>query len=295
VLQQLKVLICPHADAMYKSYKSWNSFLPPSVFPASVARLAIIVTLLAMITLAGPALAEADDNKLRIAYTEFPPIEYQNEQGEPAGHFIELTRKVVQEAGYEAEFIYLPVSRIYLYLKSGTVDLWPGLSGVPVLEREVLESWANVYPVQLSAWYLESSEPLTHFDQLEGKTVIVIGGYTYGGLLTWLKASSHVRLTQAPNNRAALEMLKLKRGDYVLDYREPIEKVLDQTTDSMIRGSDVRLRYSAWLFSLASPKAALLREEFDDAYLRLVSRGEAPPIRDFNSGYVIPGFPVQHR
>lgn len=276
-------------------HKSRPPVLSSSLLSASAAWLASAITALAITALAGPALANADDNKLRIGYTEFPPIEYQNEQGEPAGHFIDLTRKVVQEAGYEAEFIYLPVSRIYLYLKSGIVDLWPGLSAVPALGGEVLESWVNVYPVQLSAWYLDSSEPLTHFDQLAGKTVIVIGGYTYGGLLSWLTASSDVRLTQAPNNRAALEMLKLKRGDYVLDYREPIEKILNQATDSMIRGSDVRLRYSAWLFSLASPKAALLREEFDDAYLRLVRRGEAPPIHDVNSGFVIPGFPEEHR
>lgn len=269
--------------------------MPLNLFPVSVARLATIFALLAMAALAGPVLADVGGDKLRIGYTEFPPIEYQNEQGEPAGHFIELTQKVVQEAGYEAEFIYLPVSRIYLYLKSGTLDLWPGLSGVPILQGEVLESWMNVYPVQLSAWYLKTLEPLSHFDQLDGKTVIVIGGYTYGGLLSWLKASNQIRLTQAPNNRAAFEMLKLKRGDYVLDYREPVERILDQTADSMIQGSDVRSRYSAWLYSLASPRAALLREEFDDAYLRLLDRGEVPAFQDFNSGFVIPGFPEEHR
>lgn len=276
-------------------HKSWNSYLPPNLFPVFVARLATMFIFLAMAALAGPVLANAGSNKLRIGYTDFPPIEYQNEQGEPAGHFIELTRKVVQEAGYEAEYIYLPVSRIYLYLKNGTIDLWPGVSGITYLEGEVLESWMNVYPVQLSAWYLKSSGPLVHFDQLKGKIVIVIGGYTYGGLLSWMEASSQIRLTQAPNNRAALEMLKLKRGDCFLDYREPVEMILNQTADSMIRGTDLRSRYSAWLYSLASPRAALLREALDDAYLRLLHRGEAPSVQGFNSGVVLPGFPDEHR
>ena len=247
--------------------------------------------LLVISVLASPVFAEAGSNTLRIGYTEFPPVEYQNEQGEPAGIFIDLTREVVKEAGYKPEFIYLPVSRIYLYLKNGTIDLWPGLSGIPSLQGEVLESWVNAYPVQLSAWYLETSEPLLHFDQLEGKTVIVIGGYTYGGLRAWLEASGSIVLTEAPNHRAALEMLKLKRGDYVLDYRQPVEAILTQPADNMIRESELRSRYSAWLFSLASPRAALLREELDDAYLRLVSRGEAPPLRDPDSSFVIPGFP----
>ncbi|MBQ0832736.1 ABC transporter substrate-binding protein [Marinobacter sp.] len=275
--------------------KSWPSFWLLDLFPVFVVRFATILTLLVIAALAGPALANAHGNKLRIAYTEFPPAEYQNEQGEPAGFFTELTRKVAEEAGYEAEFIYLPVSRVYLYLKSGDIDLFPGLSEVPALKSEVLESWVNVYPTRLDAWHLESSEPLTHFNQLEGKTVIVIGGYTYGGLLSWLENSERIRLTEAPNSRAALEMLKLKRGDYILDYREMVEEILAQPSDRGVRGSEVRSRYSAWLYSLASPRAALLREAFDDAYLRLVSRGEAPPVRDFKADFVIPGFPEEHR
>ncbi len=258
---------------------------------AKPVRLAIMYIWLALAFMVSPSWADTGSDTLRIAYTEFPPIEYQNEQGEPAGIFIDLTRRVVEEAGYTPEFVYLPVSRIYLYLKSGVIDLWPGLSNIPSLQGEVLESWVNAYPVQLSVWYLETSQPLVHFDQLEGKTVIVIGGYTYGGLLAWLEASEDIRLTEAPNNRAALEMLKLNRGDYVLDYRQPIEEILTQPDDSMIRESELRSRYTAWLFSLANPRAALLREELDDAYLRLVSRGEAPPLRDFDSGFVIPGFP----
>ncbi|MGO1463482.1 MAG: substrate-binding periplasmic protein [Marinobacter sp.] len=276
-------------------YKLRNPTSLPSLFPVFAARLAAMVLMLTLAMLTGSALAQTSGNTVRIGYTDFPPMEYQNEQGEPAGHFIELTRNVVQEAGYEAEFIYLPVSRIYLYLKNGTIDLWPGVSGITDLEGEVLESWMNVYPVHLSAWYLESSGPLVHLDQLQGKIAIVISGYTYGGLLSWLKQSSQVRLTQAPNNRAALEMLKLKRGDYVLDYREPVEMILNETADGTIRGVNIRSRYSAWLYSLASPRAAVLRDAFDDAYLSLLRRGEVPSVQDFNSGQTIPGFPEELR
>lgn len=266
--------------------------MAPILAQGVAAGLVAGLALLVFSVLATPVLAGVTGDTVRIAYTEFPPAEYQNDQGQPAGFFIELTRKVVEEAGYEAEFIYLPVSRVNLYLKSGAIDLFPGLSGVPALKYKVLESWANVYPTRLSAWYLEGSEPLRHFGQLEGKTVIVIGGYTYGGLLSWLDQSDNIRLTEAPNGRAAMEMLKLKRGDYVLDYRETVEAMLTEPSDSKIRGSEVRSRYSAWLYSLANPKAALLREELDDAYLRLVSRGEAPPLRVFEAGFVIPGFPM---
>lgn len=232
---------------------------------------------------------------LRIAYNEFPPIAHHNDSGEASGLIIDMTRKVVEEAGYQPEFLFLPISRIYLYLKNGTVDAWPGLTDIPQLEGEVLESWAQPMTVQLSAWYLDGNPPLNHFDDLNGKTVIVIGGYTYAGLIEWLRESDQIVVTEAPNHRAAIDMLKRQRGDYVLDYRAPVREILTQPSDNVVRETEVRSRTAAWLFSLANPRAAILREEFDDAYLRLVQRGELQALPRDSGSYVIPGFPEAYR
>ncbi|BEH16514.1 substrate-binding periplasmic protein [Marinobacter shengliensis] len=247
------------------------------------------------------ALVHADDQDpysmkaVRVAYVEFPPITYRTAEGEPAGEFVEITKKVAAEAGYELEFIYLPVARTYLYLKDGTVDLWLGLSATPVLKEAVLESWISPIPVELSAWYRQDTEPLEHMDQLHGSMVILIGGYTYGGLRYWLEDQPDIRITEAPNHRSAVDMLKRKRGDYLLDYRPPVREMLTHPSDAIIRESEVRSRNSAWMFSLASSRAAILREAFDDAYLRLAERGEVPPVRRFEKTFVLPGFPDEYR
>lgn len=247
------------------------------------------------------ALVHADDpdpysmKTVRVAYVEFPPITYRTAEGEPAGEFVEITRKVAAEAGYELEFLYLPVARAYLYLRDGTVDLWLGLSATPVLKEAVLESWISPIPVELSAWYRQDTEPLEHMDQLHGSMVILIGGYTYGGLRDWLEDQPDIRITEAPNHRSAVDMLKRKRGDYLLDYRQPVREILTHPSDAIIRESEVRSRNSAWIFSLASSRAAILREAFDDAYLRLAERGEVPPVRRFEKTFVLPGFPEQYR
>ena len=238
--------------------------------------------------------AEASST-VRVAYVEFPPISYRNEQGEPAGEFVDITRKVAAEAGYQLEFIYLPVARTYLYLTNGTIDLWMGMTDIPALKDDVLESWISPIPVELSAWYLEGAPPVDHMDRLRNKTVILIGGYTYAGLRDWLTSQVDIRITEAPNHRSGLNMLKRKRGDYLLDYRQPVQETLSRTTDAEIRESEMRSRNGAWLFSLANPRAAILREAFDDAYLRLAERGEVPPVRRFQQTYVVPGFPEQYR
>ncbi|MFB2822537.1 substrate-binding periplasmic protein [Marinobacter shengliensis] len=246
-------------------------------------------------------LVHADDQDpysmkaVRVAYVEFPPITYRTAEGEPAGEFVEITRKVAAEAGYELEFLYLPVARTYLYLRDGTVDLWLGLSATPVLKEAVLESWISPIPVELSAWYRQDTEPLEHMDQLHGSMVILIGGYTYGGLRDWLEDQPDIRITEAPNHRSAVDMLKRKRGDYLLDYRQPVREILTHPSDAIIRESEVRSRNSAWMFSLASSRASILREAFDDAYLRLAERGEVPPVRRFEKTFVLPGFPDEYR
>ncbi|WP_273209547.1 substrate-binding periplasmic protein [Marinobacter subterrani] len=244
-----------------------------------------------LVSVQAVAQAGGAEKTLRVAYLEFPPLSYQAADGTPAGSFIELTRKVVAEAGYQPDFIYLPVSRVYLYLINGTIDVWPGVTEVPRLEGEVLETWVSPFPLQLSVWYREGTPPLEHFDQLQGKRVIVIGGYTYGGLLGWLERKSGIRLTEAPNHRSAVDMLKRKRGDYLLDYRAPVQEILNGDAGNIVHESEVRTRNTAWLFSLANPRAAILRNEFDDAYLRLVEKGKVPPVRELTGSYVIPGFP----
>lgn len=268
--------------------------------PALVsARLVTLALWFVVSVLAWPSLAQAEEKApkaLRIAYVEFPPITYRNEAGEPDGALIDITRKVAIEAGYVPEFIYLPVSRVYLYLSNGLIDLWPGPTDIPSLDGEVLESWASPMPIHLSAWYLENKlSPLENFTQLRGKTVIVIGGYTYAGLINWLNRAEDIRITEAPNHRSAIDMLKRNRGDYLLDYHEPVQEILDPTEKAQIGETAVRSRNLAWLFSLARPRAAVLREEFDDAYLRLAEKGEVPEVRTVTPGYVVPGFPEAYR
>lgn len=228
---------------------------------------------------------------IRIAYAEFPPISYRDRQGKPAGEFVNITRKVAAEAGYQLEFIYLPVARAYLYLKSGTIDLWMGITGIPALKDHVLESWINPIPVELSAWYLDGISPVDHMDRLRNKTVILIGGYTYAGLKDWLTSQPNIHITEAPNHRSGLDMLKRKRGDYLLDYRQPVQEVLARTNDTGIRESEIRSQNGVWLFSMANPRAAIMRDVFDDAYLRLASRGEVPPAHHLQESYVLPGYP----
>ncbi|MDX1457778.1 MAG: transporter substrate-binding domain-containing protein [Marinobacter sp.] len=243
--------------------------------------------------LASPAHAQPALETLVVGYVDVPPLAYQGADGRAEGVFIDLTRRVAKEAGYDLSFRYLPVSRTYYYLRTGGIDIWPGVTDVPALEGEVLESFVSPLPFQLSAWGLANRPPVLHFDDLKDRTLILIAGYTYGGLAKHLESTPGISITEAPNHLAALAMLNRGRGDYLLDYQDPVKAVLAEYPVRGVREYPVRIRNAAWVFSLANPKSARLRDEFDDAYLRLAERGEVPEPRVLSEGFQLPGLAGQ--
>jgi polar amino acid transport system substrate-binding protein len=238
-----------------------------------------------------PAFADSERPELRVGYVEFPPYEYSGPNGEAAGSFLDLTRQVAAEAGYDVRFIHVPISRAYLYLRQGHIDLMPGLSNIPALRGDVLESKTHPISVELSAWSTSANPPITRFEDFYNKSLIVISGYTYGGLDDYLKQQPKITVIHAPNHQSAVEMLKLNRGDYLLDYRPPVELVIQREPLVRLQQSDIRSRTAAWLFSLANPDAGQIQRAFDNAWLRLASRHEVPMLPDISS-HQVPGFPL---
>jgi polar amino acid transport system substrate-binding protein len=240
-----------------------------------------------------PALADPSQPRqiLQVGYTDFAPFTYQNSRGQAAGEFIDITRKAGVEAGYATEFVFLPPSRLLLHLRNGMVDLAPSASGTPLLVYETLESWISPVTLELHAWHLNTTETLKTFDQIRHKRVIVINGYNYGGLMSWMEKQSDINLTEAPDHRAAIDMLKRNRGDYLLDCQRPVQELLSAPGDENLHSTKLSSRDGVWVFALSNPQASILREQFDDAYIRLAEKGQVPPLRPLEPAHKIVGFP----
>lgn len=245
----------------------------------------------AVVSMPAPANPVQERQIVKVGYTEFAPLTYQNSRKEAAGEFIEITRKVVIEAGYNPVFQYLPPSRLTLYLSTGDIDLAPYGSRSPPLRNTTLESWISPVSLKLSVWHLDTTERPEHFNTVAGKRVIVVRGYTYGGLLDYMISNGNISLTEAPDHRAAIDMLKLDRGDYLLAFNFPVEVLLEPAKDANVRATGVSSVDGVLLYSLSNPRAAVLREELDDAYIRLSEKGEVPPPQRIDIRLDIPGFP----
>ena len=246
------------------------------------------------ILLAFASWASAEERPLlRVGYVDFPPIEYRDDAGQPRGLLTDLTRKVAEAAGFDLQFLHLPVSRVYHFLDSGEIDLWPGMTRIPRLKEAAIASRISGFRVPLRAWHFDHLPPVDHFEDLSGRTVILITGYTYGGLRDYLYEREDIRVSETPTHRSAIEMLQRGRGDYLLNYEQPMLITLQESPVNGLQSTLVRYRYSAWLFSRQHPESEARIAAFEAAYQRLLEAGEVPEpyVDEGPAQAILPGFP----
>ncbi|MDI9243815.1 transporter substrate-binding domain-containing protein [Marinobacter sp. CHS3-4] len=221
--------------------------------------------------------ADADRPVLRTGFVEFPPFKYADEQGEASGPWVEMTEKVAEQAGYRLDWVHLPIARVYLYLKTGQIDLWPGVAGLPMLANHVVESQSTPMRVVLYAYH-ESTDPAPDdLEFLEGKRLILIKGFSYLGVLESLNLADK-DLSRAPDHETALRMLELDRGQYLLDYDAPVEAELHKFPDMDVKGTPIFSARGALVVSKKYPDARELSEKLDAAYHSLAEDGVLEPL-----------------
>ena len=215
--------------------------------------------------------SETDDQRpvLRTGFVEFPPFKYADEDGNASGPWVEMTEQVAAEAGYQLDWVHLPIARVYLYLENGKIDLWPGVAGIPQIRSFVYESTVTPMNVILYAFHRSTVKPPKSLEALEGKPLILINGFTYLGALRRLSLNDE-DLSYSPDHESALRMLNLERGQYLLDYDAPVQAVKHEFPDLDLTGTPIFKARGAFVVSRSNPDAKAIVDKFDGAYRRLV-------------------------
>lgn len=158
---------------------------------------------------------------LKVGTLHLPPF-YVLDAGETTvqgGIFVERLKKVLSRAKVDYEMSGFPPKRLYANFAEGTTQLLMGSTGNAVIESNALVSPA---PIGENLIELYSLLPATKIPasiaELEGKSVIIILGYSYAGILDVLKGKNVEYLTAA-NHEAAFQMLGAGRAPYVLGYQ----------------------------------------------------------------------------
>jgi ABC-type amino acid transport substrate-binding protein len=154
---------------------------------------------------------------LRVASTFIPPY-YDSTNGKTVdtGPVFLFMDKLLKTTGLDYKWKTLPAKRLYTYLKKGRVNLFGGITQIPKsIIGKVIFSKCTLGDINVS---------LISLDEIQGDANSIKGkvgltrGLTYLGLRKKYTQDKLVQVVDIATQKAALEMLRLKRVDYVLIY-----------------------------------------------------------------------------
>lgn len=220
--------------------------------------------------------------QMTCAYTDFPPFTYQDETGKITGFFHESVQQVLKEAGFDVvkdfKFVVLPNTRLYKDILSGAVTVNLGIPSVPALKDNVYIGDYPFFNIISKAYYIGEKAPITSKDQFAGKSIIVIRGYTYAGLIAILSnPENKCILSEANTHESALKMLQSGRADYLLDYSAPVEAELNKRNVDGLKSTSLAVLPVYFIIGKAVPGGEALMKKLNSAHQSLIKKGILTP------------------
>ncbi|MFI8381855.1 substrate-binding periplasmic protein [Pseudomonas sp. NPDC079086] len=222
--------------------------------------------------------ALTDDSRplVQIGYYEFPPYSYTDSRGRPKGAILQLSKRLLEHAGYRAKLRSYPSARLYNALQDGSVQVWPGAPGKIELREHTLETHTKLGEIVLNLYFRRDTLMPRLPDDLKGRGVIMISGYTYWQPVNTMLNDPQLAVEQhrTGTHTAALEMLQRRRGDFLLDYQTPVEQARKRLGMSELPYVELQRIPLKLIVSSKAPGAEALRDALDRAYAELQAAGE---------------------
>lgn len=148
----------------------------------------------------------------------YPPYEFLDRNGQPAGFNVELTRAVARQAGLAVDIQLGPWGRIRKGLANGDVDMVQGMFYSPERDRAFAFSPAHSVVQHVIAVRKGTTEPLD-LKGLAGKSILVMAGDVMEDVA---KSAGYAgQLVAVPSQEEALRLLASGRHDCALVAKVP--------------------------------------------------------------------------
>lgn len=240
------------------------------MFRKAKIEIIIVIIMFSILSCLSPAIGS---EQIIVGYIEFPPVFSTGREGLPKGILIDLGRRVLKQAGLTGIFKSYPTKRMSRYLAAGEIHLWMGLSTLPEFNDTTYIGASTLLSIELRAYTIKGAPPIKTKDDLNGKSILVMRGYSYGGWINHIedpvnKIISHKFDTHV----SAFQTLSRGKFDYLLDYRLPSDEVLkqfklDNLTSNIISSFDAK-----FVVSKKAPDAKKLLKKLEATFQELYSR-----------------------
>lgn len=216
---------------------------------------------------------------LEVGCLDFPPYYVVKEGGiVEGGVYVDFLKEVLNKIGVEYTVAGYPPSRLYNNVAEGKTNIWMGTVGVAAYADKVIVSPEKITNIELRVYTMGDVVPLKSKDELKGKKLISIYGYNYGGLIKFLEdPANNITLDPSPSHEAGFKKLMGKRGDYLLDYKMPAEKVMAEMNlkPSDFQHGEIMNIEIYFNINKDTPDAEGLMTKMMDAFHTLKAEGKA--------------------
>ncbi|MBF0376627.1 MAG: transporter substrate-binding domain-containing protein [Desulfamplus sp.] len=215
-----------------------------------------------------------DPKELEIGIFTFPPFAVIEEGKEPSGILIDYIKPILERCNIKYSIKGYPPKRLYKYLADGEADISLGVKGVPELEGNVLYSSDKITDIDLRVYSRADTPPIKTKEDMHGKRIITIRGYSYGGFIKYIENPATKIVADMTNgHELAFKKLQAQRADYVLDYSLPSEKALKSIIIPNIQSHSISLLEVFFIVSKKSPDAENLLKKLEQAFIELKQEG----------------------
>jgi len=234
--------------------------------------------MIALLSIGAKANDDTEKQVIALGYIEFPPVFSTDESGNPKGLLIELAKMVIPKAGYKWTAHSRPTKRMAKDIASGGLDLWIGLSTLPEFENTTFIGKPIVSTIELHSYWIGDKPPIQTKVDLSGKSVITLHGYSYGSWIKYIQNPvNNVTECRSFSHDQAVNMLKYKRCDYLLNYAGPMKNKLTSTPIDELNKKRISALEARFVVSKKTKNAQHLLSSLVESYYQLVDEGRWPP------------------
>lgn len=200
----------------------------------------IIMIFIMCVTFPGESVSKS----LRIGLLHFPPfgVRDMNDPNLASGTLVDELKSTLKHAGIDGTIRIYPAGRLFFLFGKGAID-FVLISSVRMGRFRDMAVFSDdvILTLTMRAYTADPTIKLPEKkEDLIGKRVAAMNGYLYAGYVDYLKKPENNAIVhEVMSHKSGLLMLLSGRSDFFLDYKVPIESILDEMGPHHFRFSNL--------------------------------------------------------